>query len=90
MEENSATVQVPLVVASRVLHVRNLHPEVTDKEVWMLGTPFGQVPTYLHVQYSAVQYSTCTLYIHVHDNICTCTCIWFPTGHVNMYTCTCT
>lgn len=43
MEENSATVQVPLVVASRVLHVRNLHPEVTDKEVWMLGTPFGQV-----------------------------------------------
>ena len=41
MEENSAS--NPSVVPSRVLHVRNLHPDITDKEIWMLGTPFGQV-----------------------------------------------
>lgn len=42
MEENSASSN-STVIPSRVLHVRNLHPEITDKEIWMLGTPFGQV-----------------------------------------------
>ena len=86
MEENSATVQVPLVVASRVLHVRNLHPEVTDKEVWMLGTPFGQVPT-----------CTCTVHVHVHFTymfiIISVHIYGFPNRtcqHVYMYMCTCT
>ncbi len=41
MEENSASNSA--AVPSRVLHVRNLHPDITDKEIWMLGTPFGQV-----------------------------------------------
>ena len=88
MEENSATVQVPLVVASRVLHVRNLHPEVTDKEVWMLGTPFGQVPTCT---------CTCTVHVHVHFTymfiIISVHIYGFPNRtcqHVYMYMCTCT
>lgn len=30
-------------VSSKVLHVRNLPPDVTDVELSMLGSPFGQV-----------------------------------------------
>ena len=31
------------VVPSKVLHVRNLPPDVTEGDLSMLGTPFGQV-----------------------------------------------
>lgn len=36
MEEQS-------VVPSKVLHIRNLPPDVTEGELSVLGTPFGQV-----------------------------------------------
>ena len=31
------------IVPSKVLHVRNLPPDVNEGELSMLGTPFGQV-----------------------------------------------
>ena len=31
------------MVPSKVLHVRNLPPEVTEVELTLLGSPFGQV-----------------------------------------------
>ncbi len=31
------------IVPSKVLHVRNLPPDVLDRELSILGTPFGQV-----------------------------------------------